>query len=79
MTVTENIHSAKTHFSRLIERALQGDEVIVAKAGKPIVCIVPYPVRHPTARVPGSAQGAFTMASDFDVPLSDGELAAWEA
>lgn len=79
MTVTENIHSAKTHFSHLIERALQGDRVIVAKAGKPIVCIVPYALPPPKNRVPGSAAGMFTMASDFDAPLSDAELAVWES
>ncbi len=39
MTITENIYEAKTHFSRLIERAMAGDEVIIARAGHPVVCI----------------------------------------
>jgi len=78
MTVTENIHSAKTNFSKLIERALQGDEVIVAKAGKPLVCIVPYRALHPSGRTPGSAKGKFTMTDDFNASLSKKELEAWE-
>jgi len=78
MTVIENIHAAKTHFSRLIGRVLQGDEVVIAKAGKPIVCIVPYRTRHPSGRTPGSARGQFTMAADFDGPLPATELEAWE-
>ena len=78
MMVVENIHAAKTHFSRLIGRVLQGDEVVIAKAGKPLVCIVPYRDRHPTGRTPGSAHGQFTMADDFDAPLPAAELEAWE-
>ena len=42
MVVQENIYTAKTHLSKLIERALRGDEVIVAKAGRPLVVLVPY-------------------------------------
>ena len=78
MTVVENIHAAKTHFSSLIGRVLQGDEVVIAKAGKPIVCIVPYRPRHPSGRTPGSARGQFTMAADFNAPLPETELEAWE-
>jgi antitoxin (DNA-binding transcriptional repressor) of toxin-antitoxin stability system len=62
----------------IIEHALRGDEVIVAKAGKPLVCIVPFHDRSPSNRVPGSAQGMFTMAKDFDAPLTEEDLAAWE-
>ncbi len=79
MTVIENIHFAKTHFSSLIGRVLQGDEVVIAKAGKPLVCIIPYCERHPTGRVPGSARGKITMAADFDAPLPAAELEAWES
>lgn len=70
MVVQENIHGAKTHFSRLIERALMGDEVIIAKAGKPVVKLVP--VARETARTPGGAKGMVEyMADDFDAPLDD--------
>ena len=78
MTATVNIHAAKTHFSRLIERALQGDEIIIAKAGRPLVCIVPYHPRHPARRAPGSARGQFTMTGDFEAPLPEKEIEVWE-
>jgi len=77
MTITENIYEAKTHFSRLIERALAGDEVIIAKAGKPVVCLVPYRAKRPSRRTPGSAAGEFHMADDFDAPLSEADLQDW--
>lgn len=76
--MTANIHAAKTHFSRLIARALQGEEVVIAKAGRPLVCIVPYQVLHPTQRHPGSAKGQFTMTQDFEAPLPVDEVEAWE-
>ena len=77
MTITENIYEAKAHFSQLIERALAGDEVIIAKAGHPVVCIGPYRTKAPSGRSPGSAAGAFRMADDFDAPLSEEELQDW--
>lgn len=78
MTITENIHAAKTHFSKLIDRALQGDEVIIAKAGKPLVCLVPYAARHPTERRPGTAKGLFSISDDFESALPESELGEWE-
>ncbi len=78
MTITENIYAAKTHFSKLIDRALQGDEVIIAKAGKPLVCLVPYAQLHPTGRTPGTAKGQFSMADDFEAPLPESEIEEWE-
>ena len=79
MTVTENIYAAKTHFSKLIDRVLKGDEVIIAKAGHPLVCMVPYHSLHPQTRKPGSARREFEMTDDFDAPLPERELEAWEA
>ncbi len=70
-----NIHEAKTHLSRLIERALAGEEVIVAKAGKPVVRITPIAVKKP---ILGSARGTFTLPPDWDAPMTDEELAEWE-
>lgn len=76
MTSIYNIHEAKTHFSKLIEKARVGEEVIVAKAGKPVVKIVP--VNAPTKqRQPGSARGMFTMSDDFDAPLPPEMLKAF--
>ncbi len=76
MTRTYNIHEAKTHFSKLIEKARLGEEVIVAKAGKPVVRLVPMDApRKP--RQPGSARGMFTMSDDFDDPLPEEMLKAF--
>jgi prevent-host-death family protein len=50
-----NIHEAKTHFSKLIERVRAGEEVVIAKAGKPVAKLVP--VEEPGPRVPGGWEG----------------------
>jgi prevent-host-death family protein len=63
-----NIHEAKTHLSRLLERVAMGEEVIIAKAGKPVAKLVPVEVR-PKRRVLGSAKGEFTVPEDFNDPL----------
>ena len=55
MAVTANIHVAKTHFSKLLERAHRGEEVIIAKAGKPYARLVP--IAAPRARRPGAFRG----------------------
>ncbi len=70
MTAIYNIHQAKTHFSKLIEKARLGEDVVVAKAGKPVVRLVPVepPKRR---RQPGSARGLFTISEDFDAPLPE--------
>ena len=60
-----NMHEAKTHFSRLVERAVAGEDVVIAKAGKPVARLVPY-VEQRKARVPGRWKGKVEMASDFD-------------
>jgi prevent-host-death family protein len=72
-----NIHEAKTHLSRLLERARLGEEVIIAKAGRPIARLTP--IEKPVApRKPGSAKGRFVMAPDFDDPLPESLLAEFE-
>src|SRR5438132_12869075 len=63
-----NIHEAKTHLSRLLEKVALGEEVIIAKAGRPIAKLVPVPVA-PHDRVLGTAKGEFTMSDDFNAPL----------
>jgi len=69
-----NVHEAKTHFSKLLSRAHTGEEIIIAKAGKPYAKLVPLsPV---TRRIPGIVEGAVTDA--FFEPLPDEELQAWE-
>ncbi len=63
-----NIHEAKTHLSRLLERVAMGEEVIIAKAGTPVAKLVPVDVRR-KRRVLGSAKGEFTVPDDFNDPL----------
>lgn len=70
MTLTVNIHEAKTHLSRLLERVLAGERVIIAKAGKPIAELSPIPATH-TTRTPGNDAGQVMMADDFDAPLPE--------
>ena len=72
--VIQNIAEAKAHLSQLIDAALAGEEVIVARAGKPLVRLVPLqaPARRELGFEPGHIPDEF-----FD-PLSDDELAAWE-
>lgn len=71
---TVNVHQAKTHLSRLLEQVAAGEEVVIAKAGKPVARLVP--VDRPEPRVPGIARGRVTDA--FFEPLPEEELAAWE-
>ena len=70
-----NVHDAKTHFSKLLERAHTGEEIIIGKAGKPYAKIVP--LKPVTERIPGIAKGAVTDA--FFEPLPEDELAGWES
>jgi prevent-host-death family protein len=65
------IHQAKTHFSQLIQRALAGEEIIVAKGKEPIVKIVPLPGAK-KERILGGAKGIVQgIAPDFDAPLEE--------
>lgn len=66
-----NIADAKTHFSQLIQKALLGEEVIIAKSNQPLVKIVPL-VSTKGRRKPGSGQGQLLfMADDFDATPDD--------
>jgi prevent-host-death family protein len=63
-----NIHEAKTHFSKLLRRVQGGQEVIIAKASKPIARIVPLTKTEPSGRVFGAFKGWIECAPDaFDV------------
>lgn len=62
-----NIHEAKTHFSKLIERALAGKEVVIAKAGKPLVKLVPLAPTKPK-RIFSMDKGKFRVPDGFDDP-----------
>jgi prevent-host-death family protein len=63
-----NVAEAKAHFSTLVRKALQGEEVVIARDNKPLLRLVPVGV---PSRAPGSAKGRVTMADDFDAPLED--------
>ena len=61
----KNIHDAKTHLSHLIELACEGEEVIICKAGKPLVMLVRYN-ENAVKRKPGMWRGQIKIADDFD-------------
>jgi prevent-host-death family protein len=71
-----NVHEAKTHLSRLLERAHQGEEIILAKAGKPYARLVP--LEQESEREPGRLEGRIVMRDDFFEALPDDELGWWE-
>lgn len=60
-----NIHEAKTHFSRILDRVARGEEIVIGKAGKPIARLVPYR-EQAGPRAPGAWQGRVRIAPDFD-------------
>ncbi len=72
-----NIHQAKTHFSNLIDRVQHGEEIIIAKGGRPVARLIP--VLSPRGRrVPGSAKGKVMIRRDFDAPLPKNLLKSFE-
>lgn len=72
MSEVINVHEAKTHLSRLLDRVRDGEELILGKAGKPYARLVPLPRKK---RVPGIVSGEVT--DEFFEPLSEEELDAW--
>ena len=76
MTIV-NVHQAKTQLSRLLTRVQAGEEIVIARAGRPVARLVP--VEAPTGpRVPGSAAGRVRIADDFDAPLPEDVLKSFE-
>ena len=60
-----NIHEAKTHLSRLVERVEAGDQIVIARAGRPVARLVPFRSRE-EPRTPGIWRGKVRLAPDFD-------------
>lgn len=60
-----NIHEAKTHLSQLVDQAAAGEDVIIARNGRPVARLCPLP-RSPQRRTPGTMRGKIWMAPDFD-------------
>jgi prevent-host-death family protein len=64
---TVNIHEAKTHLSRLVDRAAKGEPFVIAKAGKPMVRVVAFDApREDEARRIGFMEGSIEVPEDFD-------------
>lgn len=74
---TFNVHAAKTHFSRLVDEAAAGGEIIIAKAGKPVAKLVPLTPPRPKRQL-GVLQGVAVIPPDFDAELPDDVIDAFE-
>ena len=72
MAATVNMHEAKTHLSRLVERAIEGEDVVIGKSGKPLVRLVPVdqPVVDTSKRL-GGLRGQLTIPDDFKGFMKD--------
>lgn len=75
MTDPVNLYDAKTQLSRLVDRAIAGEEIVIARAGKPVVRLVPVDGAAP--RRPGLLKGLVVPDALFD-PLAEDALALWE-
>ncbi len=70
---TVSLYEAKTQLSRLVDRAAEGEEIIIAKSGRPRARLVPLEDTR-ALRVPGRGKGKWRVGKDFDAPLPDGVL-----
>jgi len=75
---TVTLYQAKTHPSALVERASRGEEIVIAKAGKPKAVLVPLEDTRPV-RQPGRGRGQWRVGPDFDGPLPSEVLGAFES
>lgn len=74
---TVNIHAAKTQLSRLLDAAVAGEDVVIARAGKPVARLVPIAENKPRRRL-GTLNGKLTVPDSFDDPLPGDTLDAFE-
>ena len=72
-----SLYDAKTHLSSLVDRAHAGDEFVIMKSGRPLARLMPME-ETPVIRVSGLGKGAWHVAADFDSPLPDDVLNAFE-
>jgi prevent-host-death family protein len=76
-SATVNIYEAKTHLSRLVDQAPAGEEIIIARAGKPVARL--SQLAPPARKIRfGLLKGQVKVAGDFDAPLPDEVIAAFE-
>jgi prevent-host-death family protein len=68
MTGAVNVRGAKRRFSELLKRVQLGEEIVIAKDGKPVARLIPF-VPAGLVRKPGTAKGMITISDDFDAPL----------
>ena len=79
MVTTVKMHEAKTHLSSLVARAVQGEDIVIARGDEPLVRLVP--IKDATSRRKeafGAMRGQFAIDDRFFEPLPEEELAAWE-
>jgi prevent-host-death family protein len=72
-----NTHEAKTHLSRLLERVRQGEEIIIARGGKPVAKLVPVEEERKGKRILGQGRGLIKFLPGWDDPMTEEELAEW--
>jgi len=76
--VQVNVHEAKTHLSKLLTRVAAGEEIVISKAGKPVARLVPWK-QNAKQRTPGLDAGLLTVPDDFDSPLPNEIMDAFES
>lgn len=74
---TVNVHEAKTHLSRLLVRVEAGEEIVIARSGKPVARLVAHQANRPVRRF-GALEGRLKVDDSFFDPLPESELTAWE-
>lgn len=75
---TMNIHEAKTHFSKLLRRVAAGEEIVIARAGRPVARLVPFEEESSGERELGLYEGRIRWSGDFDAPLPEDVLSDFE-
>jgi prevent-host-death family protein len=73
---TVNIHKAKTHFTKLVDSVIRGNEVVIAMAGKPVARLTS--IEKKPKRRPGALKGKVKISKDFDAPLPEDILSDFE-
>lgn len=74
---TVGLYEAKTHLSSLVDRAAEGEEIVISKSGRPKARLVPLDDVHPL-RQPGKGRGGWVVADDFDEPLPSDVVAGFD-
>ena len=73
MQTMVNVHEAKTQLSKLLQRVMNGEKIVIAKAGKPVAILSPFE-EAPERRTPGNDAGKVTILPNFDDPLPEFDI-----